>query len=140
MKILLSEGCPIFREGMKSFLIKNGHKVDSPETEKSFFELVSPNYNIIIFDLDLLKSRAIDIAKSIDAWTTYSFSHRCRLIASYNDAAEYYLAYLFDAGLRKPFSAEKLIKIINKENKSVERFNHKGSIGFNRSINNNHMV
>lgn len=124
MKILLSEGCPIFREGMK-FVLKNaGYKVTCAESREQFCHLFSCDYDLVIMDLDFLKTKAIELAEHYYAWST-PYNKTVKIIASYKDSPEYYVAHLFDAGLRKPFTKEKLLHAIKKEYTHVKRFNDK---------------
>jgi two-component SAPR family response regulator len=140
MKILISEECEIFRAGMKFVLESQFHEVDVALSKEHFNRLLSTDYDIIIFDLDMLGSMAIDLAKQIDAWMTYSLNKPCKLIATYKYAVAYYMANLFDGGLRKPFNQQKLLEKINKEFKNVERFNNKRNIGDFGSFNQHCMV
>jgi DNA-binding NarL/FixJ family response regulator len=129
MRILLSEECPIYREGIKFVLENEGNCVNNAISRQDFTNLFSSDYDVIIFDLDMLGSLAIDLAKQIDAWMTYSLNKRCKLVATYKDGFAYYLAHLFDAGLKKPFTKEKLLKVINGDKTNDERFNNQRNIG-----------
>jgi DNA-binding NarL/FixJ family response regulator len=140
MKILLSEGCPIFREGMKFVLENDGYEVDAALSKEHFYKLISTDYDVIIFDLDMLGSMAIDLAKQIDVWMTYSLNKPCRLIATYKEAIAYYMGNLFDGGLRKPFTKEKLLELIDKEFKHDKRFNNQRNLGSNGSFNQHCLV
>lgn len=140
MKILLSEGCPIFREGMKLVLEKSGHDVDSAISGEHLFDLFNEEYDMVILDLDLLGSRAIDLAKIIDSQTNPYMSHPIKVVATYKDAVSYYFRHLFDAAISKPFSKEKMLSIINKECEHVERFYHKRNVRDAGSVHQHRMV
>lgn len=140
MKILLSEGCPIFREGIKFVLENEGHDVDAALSGEHLFNLFNEEYDMVILDLDFLGSRAIDLAKIIDSQTNPYISHPIKVVATYKDAVSYYFRHLFDAGISKPFSKEKLLATINKECENVKRFNDKRNVRDNGSLYQHGMV
>lgn len=140
MKILLSEGEEIRLEGMRSILLNHGYQVKSCLYAKEFFKECSPKYDIIIMDLDLLKTAALEMAHNIDAWMTNSIAKPCKLIATYKEGICYYNASLFSAGLTKPFTKEKLLEVIDKEYANVKRFNDKRSSQDTWSIDKYNMV
>jgi two-component SAPR family response regulator len=127
MKILLSEELPICRQGMLSVLKNEGHNVDAVNSKNEFCNLFSNDYDIIILDLDFIGDKSIELAQQAYCHSNAYQINLTRLVATYKDEESYFkhFFYLFNAQIKKQFSKEKLLQIINKECINVEKFNNK---------------
>lgn len=118
MKILLSEKSVGYRIRMLEILAE--HDIDVCKTVNEFEDKFSPDYDVIIMDLDMLGELALHCANIID-----SASSPIKLIATYKHSFQHLKGYLFNALLSKKNISEKLLTIINKEHVNVKRFHYK---------------
>lgn len=114
MRILISESQDILLCGMFYVLKKEGHIVKAAKNTGSFLKQNPMNYDVIIVDLDMLKTLSMEFANNIrsNPYSTVS------LIGTFEKADNYRSPYLYEEILKKPFDIKTLLNSINKEDKN----------------------
>lgn len=136
----MTDKCPIFREGMRSVLIEQGYEVDVAHSNPEFYKLFSPEYDLMIMDLDIMGTLAIELGEHVYAATNPYMNKPNKIIATYNEGVRYCRGDLFDHMIKKPFTKEKLLETVNKEYVNARRFKYQrdsqnsGNVQYQRMV------